>query len=100
MYTLKKNSENMLNIQRLVSAYKKQLVKEINSLKSEEYQKHIFRFLVKNKIKYRNNEQGVFFDVETLELDVLHKILNMHLDFYCSKNCSYGHPTRIETNKD
>ena len=50
-----------LNVQKLVPAYKKQVLKEINSIKSEEYQTQIFRFLVKqHKIKYITNEQGFF----------------------------------------
>ena len=75
-------------------------MKEINSIKSEEYQKQIFSFLVKNKIKYRTNEQGVFFDVETLELDVLYNIHDIYLDYYCSKNCADGLPSTIEIKKD
>ena len=50
--------------------------------------------------KYRTNEQGVFFDVETLDLDVLYKTHDIYLDWYCSKNCSDGHPSTIEINKD
>ena len=50
-----------LNIQKLISAYKKQMRKEITLIKSEEYQKQIFKFVVKHNIKYRTNEQGVFF---------------------------------------
>ena len=89
-----------LNVQKLVSAYKKQVLKEINSIMSEEYQTQIFRFLVKqHKIKYRTNEQRVFFDLETLELDVLYKIHGIYLDYYCSKKCSADLVSTIKINE-
>ena len=89
-----------LNVQKLVPAYKKQVLKEINSIKSEEYQTQIFRFLVKqHKIKYRTNEQGVFFYLETLELVVLYNIHGIYLGYYYSNKCSADLVSTIDINE-
>ena len=54
---------------------------EINNITSEEYYKEVSKFLVNNK--YRANENGDFFEIATLELDVLCKIHDIYLNYYC-----------------
>ena len=57
-----------------------------------------FQFL--GEEKYRTNKKGVFFDVETLELDVLNKLHDMYLDYDCSNNCSTDPVSEIKSNRN
>ena len=89
-----------LNIQKLFSACKKQISERNTQHKERRIPETDFQLLGENKIKYRTNEQGVFFDVETLELDVLYNIHDIYLDYFCSKHRSDGHPSTLEINTD
>ena len=75
-------------------------MKDISSITSEEYTKQISYILGDKQDQIQNQRARGVFDVETLDLDVLYKIHDIHLDNNCSKNCSDGHPSTIEINED
>ena len=95
IYIIKNNKHG-----KIVSAYKKHTMKDKNSIKSEDYQTEIFKFLVRNMNKYRTNEQGVFFMLIHLEFDVLYKLHDISLDYYCSKIYSADLVSEIVINEN
>ena len=55
---------------------------------------------MKKQIKYRTNEQGVFFYVETLDLDVLSEIHDMFWIITALKTAQMVYLVQSENKKD
>ena len=63
-----------------VLLYKNDILKEINMSEIAISTKKFFRF-VKNIIKYRTNDRGVFFNIETLYLKMCYMLQDIYLEF-------------------
>lgn len=56
---------------------RKSIVSKIDDIKDKKILLEIFRFLLKNKIKYSRNLNGIFFNLNDIEGDLLND-----LDFF------------------
>lgn len=71
---------------------KKLLLSKINEYKNKRRDAKIFSLICKNNINYSNNDNGVFFDLNQLNDEILNKIENiiLYYEIKQKKNIDYS----------
>jgi hypothetical protein len=83
---------NTLNLKNYSITDKKLLLNKINEYKNKRRDTKIFNLICKNNINYSNNDNGIFFDLNQLNDDILIKIENiiLYYELKQKKNNDYS----------